>query len=125
VEPDQFAEPWHLEQWTGILLQTTAFINFAQSYVDRHKPISEQFRVDDQVLQEFQQYLRSSGMVVPDQQWQRDLEFVRMSIQAEIFNLVFGLPKGEEASLRADPQARAAAESIGRAEHLLTAPAPK
>ena len=125
VEPDQFAEPWILDQWAGILLQTTAFINFAQAYVDRHKPISEQFRADDQMLREFRLYLQDSGMVIPDPEWQRGLEFIRMSIQAEVFNLVFGLRKGEEASLRADPQARAAAEALTRAQQLLTSPAPR
>ena len=123
VEPDQFAGPWILDQWTSVLLQTTAFINFAQTYVDRHKPISEQFRADDQMLREFRLYLQNSAMVIPDPDWQRGLEFIRMSIQAEVINLVFGLRKGEEASLRADPQVRAAAEALTRAQQLLTAPA--
>ena len=123
VAPDQIAEPWILDRWTGILLQTTAFINFAQAYVERHQPISEQFQVDEQMLQDFRLDLQSSGMVIPERDWQRDREFIRMSVQAEVFNLVFGLRKGEEASLRADPQARAAAEAVTKAQQLLAAPA--
>jgi len=123
VAPDQIAEPWILDRWTGILLQTTAFINFAQAYVERHQPISEQFQVDEQMLQDFRLDLQSSGMVIPERDWQRDREFIRMSVHAEVFNLVFGLRKGEEASLRADPQARAAAEAVSKAQQLLAAPA--
>ena len=122
VEPDQFAESWNLDQWIGILLQTTAFVNFAQAHVDRHKPIPEHFQVNDQVLQDFRLYLQDSGMVVPDPEWRRSQAFIRMSIQAEVLNLVFGLNSGEEASVRTDPQARAAAAALSSAERLLTAP---
>jgi len=51
------------------------------------------------------------------------LPFIRMSIQAEVLNLVFGIGKGDEAALRADPQARVAAEAISQAERLLATPA--
>ncbi|MBI2819796.1 MAG: S41 family peptidase [Acidobacteria bacterium] len=123
VEPDQRAEPWQLDQWTGGLLQTTAFINFAQAYVDRHKPLTEQFLVDDQMLDDFRLYLRQAGMEIPEPDWQRDLPFIRMNIQAEVLNLVFGISKGDEASLRADPQVRVAAKAITKARELLATPA--
>lgn len=123
VEPEQRAEPWKLDQWTGLLLKTTAFINFAQAYVDRLKPLTEQFLVDDQMLDDFRLYLREAGMEIPEPDWQRDLPFVRMNIQAEVLNLVFGISKGDEASLRADPQARAGAKAITRARELLATPA--
>jgi carboxyl-terminal processing protease len=125
IEPDQFAAPWILDRWTGILLQTTAFINFAQTYVDRHKPISEQFQADDALLREFRRFLEGSGMAIPDRDWQRNVEFIRGSIQAEVLNLVFGLRKGEEATLRADPQARAAAAALPQAQRLLANSTPR
>jgi len=121
VQPDQRAEPWRLDKWTEILLQTTAFINFAQGTVDRRKPISGQFQVDDPLLAEFRLYLRQFGMEIPEPEWQRDAPFIRMSIQSEIFNLVFGVTKGDEAALRADPQARAAVEAIEQAERVIGA----
>ncbi|MBI4479882.1 MAG: PDZ domain-containing protein [Acidobacteria bacterium] len=122
VEPDQRAEPWRRDQWTEILQQTTAFINFAQGLVDGRKPVTEQFQVEDQLLEEFRRYLRQSGMEIPEPDWQRDLPFIRMSIQAEVLNLVFGISKGDEAALRADPQARVAAGAISQAERLLATP---
>jgi carboxyl-terminal processing protease len=125
VEPDQFVTPWNLDEWTGILLQTTAFINFAETYVEGHRRISERFVVSDETLQEFRRYLQASGLRVPEPAWQGGREFIRMSIQTEIFNLVFGLRKGMEASLRADPQARAAAEAMEKAERLSAGPAPR
>jgi hypothetical protein len=93
--------------------------------VDRHRPISGRFEVSDETLEEFRRYLQASGLPVPEPEWQGSLEFIRMNVHAEIFNLVFGLRKGMEASLRADPQARAAAEAIERAEKLLDSPAPR
>src|SRR3990172_6775585 len=58
-------------------------------------------------------------MEIQEPDWQRDLPFIRMSIQAELFNLVFGIGKGDEAALRADPQARVAAGAVPQAERLL------
>jgi carboxyl-terminal processing protease len=122
VQPDEMAAPWRLDKWTELLQQTTAFINFAQATVDRRKPIAETFRVDDPLLAEFRLYLRQSGMEIPEAEWQKDVPFIRMNIQAEALNLVFGISKGDEATVRADPQVQAAAAAMPQAGRLKAVP---
>jgi carboxyl-terminal processing protease len=120
VLPDQIAEPWQLEEWTAWLQQSTAFVNFAEAYVERHGTVAPGFQADEGVLNEFGRFLQQSGFSVPEQQWQEALPFLKMKIETEILNLVFGIAKGDEAEVRADPQVQAAAAAIQKAEDLLT-----
>ncbi|HWP85870.1 MAG TPA: S41 family peptidase, partial [Terriglobia bacterium] len=124
VVPDERAEPWRLEEWAEILDQTTVFINFAQRYVDSHRPITEQFYVDDPLLESFRRYLREAGFEVSDQQWRQNALFLRTKLRAEVFNLVFGISKGDEALLREDPQVLAAVAALPQARALLEQFAP-
>jgi carboxyl-terminal processing protease len=119
VEPDQNAEPWRLEQWEEFLQQTTAFVNYAQTYIDRHGSVPEDFQVDDATVEDFRGYLGQGSFVPPQQEWQRALPFLRMHLQAEILNLVFGITKGDEAESRADPQLQAAAGAMEQARRIL------
>jgi carboxyl-terminal processing protease len=119
VEPDQVAEPWKLDQWTELLQQTTAFINFAQDFVNRRGAVLSDFQADDAVVEEFRRYLGQAGVRPPEKDWQRALPFLRMRIQAEMLNLAFGIAKGDEAEARADPQLRAAVDAMAQAERVL------
>jgi hypothetical protein len=49
--------------------------------------------------------------------------FFKARIQTELFNLVFGITRGDEAEVKADPQVQAAREAVGRARELLAAEA--
>ncbi|MGH9785763.1 MAG: S41 family peptidase, partial [Terriglobia bacterium] len=65
VEPDQKAESWRLDPWARFLEESTAFINFAQRYLERRGRIGPDFVVSDSLLEEFRGYLEESGVVVP------------------------------------------------------------
>jgi carboxyl-terminal processing protease len=103
------------------LQQTTAFINFAQEFVNRHGAVSNDFQADDAVVDDFKRYLGQAGVNPPEKDWQHALPFLRMRIQAEMLNLVFGIARGDEAEARSDPQLRAAVDAMARAESLLVA----
>jgi carboxyl-terminal processing protease len=119
VEPDQIAEAWNLQPWTEALQQTTAFVNFAEQLVDRQGRVPERYSVDDPTMEEFNRFLTQAGVIVPEEIWQRDLPFIRMRIEAEVLNLVYGIAAGDQAELRADPQVRAAVDALPRAAQIL------
>ena len=120
VEPDQKAESWRLDPWAQFLEESTAFINFAQRYLERHGKIGEGFEVGDAVVDEFRRFLQESGVVVPPA-WQAHLPFLKARIQTELFNLVFGITRGDEVEVKADPQVQAALQAVVRARELLSA----
>jgi carboxyl-terminal processing protease len=118
VEPDQPAESWRLDPWARFLEESTAFINFAQRYLERRGRIGPDFVVGDSLLEEFRGYLEESGVVVPPN-WQAHAPFLKARIQTELFNLVFGISRGDEVEVKADPQVQAAVEAIEQARALL------
>jgi len=120
VEPDQKAESWRLESWARFLEESTAFINFAQRYLERRGKINEDFVVGDSMIEEFRQFLQESGLVIPPS-WQDHIPFFQARIQTELFNLVFGITRGNEVEVKADPQVQAAWRAVGRAQALLNA----
>lgn len=119
VQPDQLARSWQLEPWVEIFGQSTAFMNFAQSYIERHGKVSESFEVDDLVLDEFQSFLRGAGVAVPSQSWISSLPYLKVRIKTELVNLVFGASKGDEVEVRGDPQVKSAVQALDQAQQLL------
>jgi carboxyl-terminal processing protease len=119
LQPDEFAEPWHLEEWMQALDRTTAFINFAQTYLERGGRSAEDFEVDDSLVTDFRRFLEEAGVRVPPQGWERSLSFLKTRLHAEIFGLRFGASKSSEIEIRHDPQVRAAVNAMPRAKQLL------
>jgi carboxyl-terminal processing protease len=119
LPPDQAAEPWRLDEWMKWLQQSTAFVNFAQQYLERHGRVAEQFRADEGVLREFESFVRQAGAAIPRQEWERAIPFLQARVEAEILSQAVGIVKGDEAQLRRDPQVQAAAAAMEKAAQLL------
>ncbi len=119
VHPDTPAGPWQLDPWAEFLQESTAFMNFAQAYRDGLGKVSGEFEVDEAVLAEFKNFLLGAGVRVPPLAWEKSLPFVKVRIKTELFNLVFGIPRGNEVDVRGDPQVQSAREALGQAQQLL------
>ena len=119
VQPDQEASSWKLDPWADLLGQSTAFTNFAESYIERHGKVNEAFEVDDSVLEEFQRFLVQAGAPIPPQSWMTSLPFLKVRIKTELFNLVFGVSRGDEVEVGGDPQVLSALQALGQAQELL------
>ena len=120
VEPDQEAQAWQIDPWARFLEESTAFINFAQRYLERRGRIGEDFTVGDSMIEDFRRFLQDSGVVIPPS-WEGNVPFFKARIQTELFNLVFGITRGDEVEVKADPQVQEAWQAIERARELLAA----
>ncbi|MBI4459975.1 MAG: PDZ domain-containing protein [Acidobacteria bacterium] len=112
IEPDQAVEAWPLDAWMTALEQSTAFINFGQWYLDRHGRINQNFAANEAVVEEFRRFLKDAGAQIPESSWEKHQLFLKTRIQVELFNLAFGMERGDEVEARADPQIQAAREAI-------------
>ena len=119
VEPDERADSWQFDSWMGIINQTTAFINFAQEYIERHGKASGDFEVESAVLADFERYLHEAGIRVPSQSWERSAAFLKMRLKVEMLNLTAGMVRGDQAETKADPQVEAARKALEQARRLL------
>ena len=119
VQPDQEASSWKLDPWAELLGQSTAFTNFAESYIERHGKVDESFQVDDSVLDEFERFLLEARAPIPPQSWMTFLPFLKVRIKTEMFNLIFGVARGDEVEVGGDPQVASAVQALGQAQELL------
>jgi hypothetical protein len=103
------------------LEQSTAFINFAEDMLKRRGRVERDFTATDEVLSQFEFFLRGAGFRAPQTEWQKALPWIRRRIQAEALTLGFGMQEGERVETAADPQVQAAVAALVRARQLLSA----
>ena len=119
IIPDIEAQGWQLGSWARFLEQNTVVVNFAQFYLAVREDVTEEFEVTDAVLVQFKNYLRNAGIRVPANAWESSQQYLRMRIKNEVFNLSFGLKKGNEVEIRNDPQVLKAQEALFQVEIVL------
>jgi len=119
VMPDVAIPPRPTDPWLDFLNHGGAFTNFASEYLTLHGKISDSFDASPAVLENFRDYLTRGGVRVPDQYWTQDQGAVKMRIKTELFNLVFGLTRGDEVETRGDSQVQQAAQLFPRLAQIL------
>lgn len=83
--------------------------------------ISSDFVVDDAMIQDFKEYVRSQMRSVDEAAFNADLEFIRSMIRYEIDVALFDVATARRHLLDRDPQAQFALRQFGEAESLLKA----
>jgi carboxyl-terminal processing protease len=119
VTPDVKISARPLDEWLQFLEQRGAFTEFASQYRSEHPAVGRSFEPDDQTLSEFQDFLHRVGILVPEDDWARDRDYLKLRIRAELFSLVYGLKSGDEITTKGDPQVQQAAELLNRVDELL------
>lgn len=120
LRPDEVAPPARQTPLMEALEQSTAFINFAQQVLERRGRVARDFAVTDEIVAQFQTYLRAAGFNAPQAELESALGWIRRRIQAETLTLVYGMQAGEEVEVAADPQVRAAVAALSGARKLIT-----
>jgi carboxyl-terminal processing protease len=128
ITPDVKISPPKHNPFQDTLLLHYAFFNFAQDYLQHHQ-VSKNFQVDDQVLQEFRNFLNRHNVVYSEADMAQNLDWVKSNLRSEMFTDAFGMEEGLRVHAQSDPevieglqllpQARQLAENARRiiAEH--------
>jgi carboxyl-terminal processing protease len=119
ITPDVSVPPPNVDPWLAFLNQAGTFTNFALDYLSRRGKVSDSFEPSTAVLKEFVDYLTQHGIRVPGEYWDHDQEQVKQRIKVELFDLVFGLVRGDEVEVNSDPQVRKAASLFPRVTEIL------
>lgn len=81
-----------------------SFFNFAKHYLaDPNHKVTRDFQVDDNVLNDFKQFLASQDITFTDQEFNGVLDWIKMNIKAEIFTTEFGQMEGLKVRAAWDP----------------------
>ncbi len=123
IRPDVETPGRSLDPWTEFLEQRGAFTSFASQWLTLHVKVAESWDPDQRVLEQFRGFLTQSQIRAPQEYWKQDQAYVKLRIKTELFNLVFGLARGDEVGVRGDPQVQRAVALLARVPELLKPPA--
>jgi len=125
VTPDAIIPARPIDPWLAFLDQRGAFTDFASDYRSTHGQIPRSFQPDASTLADFHDFLQRSGVLTPEEYWQRDQDYLKLRIRTELINLVYGLQVGDQVAIEGDPQVQSAADLFPRIRELLkSAPLP-
>jgi carboxyl-terminal processing protease len=103
-----------------------AFSNYAQKYAAEgdtrvtqqatgRKLVKENFVVDDAMVADFREQLKSDHVRIDEDAFTKDQDFIRAMIRFEIDNALFGIADARRHLVQVDPQAVAAMSVFGEA----------
>ncbi|MBI3696709.1 MAG: PDZ domain-containing protein [Acidobacteria bacterium] len=113
IVPDVAVSPEGLTPFRAALEGSSSFLSFAQRYTSEHRNIPESFEITPELLDEFQSFLSERQIRPSVSEWSANREYIRIRLKAEIFNLAFGVEKGDEVDAQRDVQIQRAIQALG------------
>jgi carboxyl-terminal processing protease len=117
ITPDETIPEIKADDFQSGLLQHYAFFNFSKHYLATHT-VSKDFTVDDAVLQDFKNFLKSQQIDYTDANLASDADWVKESIKSELFTSQFGQLEGLKVRAEWDPQIAKAVTFLPAAQAL-------
>ncbi len=117
ITPDEPASLEGLTPLRAVLEASSSFLQFAQDYTAKRRNLPAGFEVTPELLDDFQQFLSGRQIRPGIGEWSANREWVRIRLKTEIYNLAFGVAKGDEVDAERDAQ-------IQRAIRVITEPRP-
>jgi carboxyl-terminal processing protease len=118
ITPDEKLTEMKSNHQQDVLLQKYAFFNFSKHYMATHNNVSHDFVVDDAILTEFKAYLKANNIEYTDKDIDANLDWIKMSIKAELFTSQFGQTEGMTVRANWDPQIQKALTFLPEAQAL-------
>jgi carboxyl-terminal processing protease len=117
ITPDVKIPPPKHNVFQDTLLVHYAFFNFAQDYLQHHH-VSKNFQVNEQVLQDFRNFLRRQNVPYSEADLAQNLDWVKWNLRSEMFTDAFGMEAGLQVHAEADPEVMQALQLLPQARQL-------
>lgn len=101
-----------LNDWVIYLENANAFLDFARLYVQAHHDVTEKFEVSNDMLDEFRAWLLAQHASMNEELWTGNRIYLKQRLKVEIFNLQFGVAKGDQIAAAGDPVVQAALATL-------------
>lgn len=118
ITPDEAIDNLKTNRFQDSLLQHYAFFKFTQHYLATHNSVSKDFTVDDAVMQEFKNFLKSQDVEYNDQDLAGAQDWLKESIKSDLFTSQFGQLEGLKVRAEWDPQIAKALTYLPEAQSL-------
>jgi len=101
IQPDEVVHPAALSRLSAVLDATGYITTFAGEFLRTHD-IGDDFEVTPAMLDELQVFLSSRNIRPGIAEWLSHREWLQSRLKEEIFNLKFGVAKGDEIGMQRD-----------------------
>jgi carboxyl-terminal processing protease len=112
ITPDEVVPPENITPFRAVLEGTSSFLKFAQEYHRKHPNLPDGFEVSPELLDEFQHFLSERQIRPGVAEWSSNREWIRIRLKTEIYNLAFGVEKGDEIDAQRDVQIQRALQVL-------------
>ena len=119
ITPDIRVPETKLTPVQETLLQHGTFFNFGKYYLGIHKTIPPDFQVNDEVMNEFRQFLNKEKINISDQDLQSNLDYIKTRIRVQLVGSIFGEDEADKISIDHDPLVQKALTELPQAKELL------
>jgi len=117
ITPDEKIDNMKSNHFQDNLIQHFAFFNFSKHYLATHT-VPKDFAVDDAVMQQFKDFLKSNQIDYTDSDISEVGDWVKESIKSELFTSQFGQLEGLKVRAEWDPQISKALTFLPEAQAL-------
>jgi carboxyl-terminal processing protease len=112
IQPDYVVYPPASNRLRQVLDASGSFTSFATDFLHANK-IGEDFEVQPQLLDQFQEYLSAHDIRPGVTEWAVEQNFIVNRLKTEILNQAFGVAKGDEVEAQRDPVIQKALDVMG------------
>jgi carboxyl-terminal processing protease len=117
ITPDEKIDNLKSNHFQDSLLRNYAFFNFSKHYLATHT-VSKDFVVDDAVLQQFKDFLKTTQVEYTDADIAGVSDWLKTSIKSELYTSQFGQLEGLKVRAEWDPQIAKAVTFLPEAQAL-------
>ncbi|HZL29078.1 MAG TPA: S41 family peptidase [Acidobacteriaceae bacterium] len=117
ITPDEKIDELKDNRFEDTMLLHYAFAHFSTHYLATHT-VTKDFQVDDAVLQQFRDFLKSEKIDYTEPDLTANLDWVKASIKSELFTSQFGQSEGLRIRADWDPQIKKALTYMPEAQAL-------
>jgi carboxyl-terminal processing protease len=112
ITPAHIVYPEAMTPLRGVLEATGTFPTFATGFLQRNSPITPDWEVSNQLLDDLQVFLSQRNIRPGLGDWSKEREWIRNRLRQEIFNQALGVEKGDEVEAKRDPMMIRAVEVL-------------
>jgi len=130
IQPDVVKKARKLNRFELVLFSKDVFFKFATQAMQGNLPsvpkedlhntdLMRRFNVTDEVLKDFKDFLSTIKVNFSEEDFEKNLAFIKRGVKAELFTRIFGMLAGFKIRAEGDGQIRKALELVPKARHML------
>ncbi|MBV8902933.1 MAG: S41 family peptidase [Acidobacteriia bacterium] len=120
ITPDEKYETPKADEFQNNVVRRNGFFDFSAHYFSTHDiKVPKGWLPDENVLNEFHDFLMKQGVKFTEAEWTRDHDWLRNELQTEMYVTAFSYEDSQKMAVEQDPEVKKAIEVMPKAADLL------